>query len=527
VSTNPEPEDLAIFCNREMHGEGLEAIGFDMDFTLAQYNEEFDLLAFEGAREKLHSTLGYPPEVLDFKYSPTLFRRGLVIDKQNGNIIKVDRHRYARKVVHGLTEMSSEERKRTYVQSFSQAPTYSGKSFVNIDTLFLLVDALLFAHLVDLFDRNSHLPFFANRGTTYASLYQDVRHCVDLCHRDGIIKDAVMRDPAKYVIYDPQLVPMLQRYRASGKKTFLLTNSFWEYTDVVMKYLVQGGGSSSSIAHADVDWTDLFDVTIVGACKPAFLTKNNDIYRLEQSGKLHNIEDPDRELMLLGDGEVGSRMHRVFQGGSWQNLHQLLGVSGGENILYVGDHMYSDIAKSKRILGWRTCLIIPELEQELRVYRQEKKLMDALSHVHALQYDLDEYQDMLWQRRKSKSLGTGCEVDVEIEAAEAKASQVRAVRIALRDTLDARFNRLWGQMFKAGHRDSRFAQQVNDFACLYTSRASNLGQVAPNRPFRPEMDLMPHDSMLSAGGSADVVTVAHASGLDGATKKRGGSGTVS
>ena len=109
VSTNPEPEDLAIFCNREMHGESLEAIGFDMDFTLAQYNEEFDLLAFEGAREKLHSTLGYPPEVLDFQYSPTLFRRGLVIDKQSGNIIKVDRHRYARKVVHGLTEMSSEE----------------------------------------------------------------------------------------------------------------------------------------------------------------------------------------------------------------------------------------------------------------------------------------------------------------------------------------------------------------------------------------------------------------------------------
>jgi hypothetical protein len=132
---------------------------------------------------------------------------------------------------------------------------------------------------------------------------------------------------------------------------------------------------------------------------------------------------------------------------------------------------------------------------------------------------------MLWQRRNSKSLSTGCEVDEAIEAAEAKASEVREVRIALRDTLDARFNRLWGQMFKAGHRDSRFAQQVNDFACLYTSRASNLGQVAPNRPFRPEMDRMPHDSMLSAGGSAGVVAVAHASGLDGATKQRGGSGT--
>lgn len=28
----------------------IEAVGFDMDWTLAQYNEEFDLLAFEGSK---------------------------------------------------------------------------------------------------------------------------------------------------------------------------------------------------------------------------------------------------------------------------------------------------------------------------------------------------------------------------------------------------------------------------------------------------------------------------------------------
>jgi len=30
-----------IFCNRELNGENLEAVGFDMDFTLAQYNTAF------------------------------------------------------------------------------------------------------------------------------------------------------------------------------------------------------------------------------------------------------------------------------------------------------------------------------------------------------------------------------------------------------------------------------------------------------------------------------------------------------
>ena len=56
-----------------------------------------------------------------------------------------------------------------------------------------------------------------------------------------------------------------------------------------------------------------------------------------------------------------------------------------------------------------------------------------------------------------------------------------------------RYNKYWGQLFKAGHQDSRFAKQVTDYACLYTSRASNLAYVSPNRAFRPIQDFMPHD----------------------------------
>ena len=39
-----------------------------MSFLQYQYNEAFDLLAFDGAKEKLHKILGYPIQVLDFKY---------------------------------------------------------------------------------------------------------------------------------------------------------------------------------------------------------------------------------------------------------------------------------------------------------------------------------------------------------------------------------------------------------------------------------------------------------------------------
>ena len=89
-----------VFCNVELNGETIEAVGFDMDFTLAQYKQSFDLLAFEGAKEKLISKLGYPADISLFQYNPDLFRRGLVIDKAEGNVLKIDRHKYHRKVCY-------------------------------------------------------------------------------------------------------------------------------------------------------------------------------------------------------------------------------------------------------------------------------------------------------------------------------------------------------------------------------------------------------------------------------------------
>lgn len=58
-----------VFCNRELSQDKLTAVGFDMDYTLAQYQQPaFDKLAFDGAKAKLVEKLGYPKEVLDFEY---------------------------------------------------------------------------------------------------------------------------------------------------------------------------------------------------------------------------------------------------------------------------------------------------------------------------------------------------------------------------------------------------------------------------------------------------------------------------
>jgi hypothetical protein len=54
-----------------------------------------------------------------------------------------------------------------------------------------------------------------------------------------VFQDRVAAAPGSYIVPDPGVVAMLRQYRASGRKTFLVTNSLWDYTNVVMNFLVR------------------------------------------------------------------------------------------------------------------------------------------------------------------------------------------------------------------------------------------------------------------------------------------------
>lgn len=53
--------------------------------------------------------------------------------------------------------------------------------------------------------------------------------------------------------------------------------------------------------------------------------------------------------------------------GSSDIVCDLLDVKG-KDILYVGDHIFGDILKSKKRQGWKTFLVVPELVKELHVW---------------------------------------------------------------------------------------------------------------------------------------------------------------
>lgn len=64
-------------------------------------------------------------------------------------------------------------------------------------------------------------------------------------------------------------------------------------------------------------------------------------------------------------------LNQYIFAGSSDIVCDLLGVKG-KNILYVGDHIFGDILKSKKRQGWKTFLVVPELTKELQVWEEKK-----------------------------------------------------------------------------------------------------------------------------------------------------------
>ncbi|CAK9176365.1 unnamed protein product [Ilex paraguariensis] len=143
-----------IFCNRSLNMKNIVSVGFDMDYTLAQYKPEtFESLAYEGTVRKLVYDLGYPPELLEWSFDWKYMVRGLVLDKRRGNILKMDRHKYVKVAYHGFREMSKEDKVATYGSTLTR-DAFDEPDYALIDTLFSLAEAYLFAQLVDFKDNN-------------------------------------------------------------------------------------------------------------------------------------------------------------------------------------------------------------------------------------------------------------------------------------------------------------------------------------------------------------------------------------
>ena len=318
-------------------------------------------------------------------------------------------------------------------------------------------------------------------------------------------------DPGAYIHRDDALIPMLQALRASGKKVFLLTNSLWDFTNVVMNYLVEGLEGEAKTA----DWTELFDAVVTGSCKPGFFENERAaIFEVDVGTSTLRNTDDGAPMASIGASAAASTADdalrfndsgvKVYQGGSYKHLHSMLGVSTGNQVLYVGDHIYGDILRSKKTLGWRTMLVVPELAHEMECLERSEAAGSTIRLRH-LRQRRDQMADALqlaeW-RQSQDGLSMASEEVHGSDTEEARATYetllVKAEEAKQEHRLEMRalhgsFHRVWGQMMKAGNQNSRFAHQLERYACLYTSHARNLVAYSPAKTYRGLSDSMPHD----------------------------------
>jgi len=83
-----------------------------------------------------------------------------------------------------------------------------------------------------------------------------------------------------------------------------------------------------------------------------------------------------------------------FFSGSCDVFTELIGAHG-KDVLYIGDHIFGDILKSKKIRGWRTFLIVPELVQELHVWTDKCTLFSKLQNLDIMLGETYKYE-LFW-----------------------------------------------------------------------------------------------------------------------------------
>ena len=179
-----------------------------------------------------------------------------------------------------------------------------------------------------------------------------------------------------------------------------------------------------------------------------------------------------------------NRRDHCFVGGDSFFLEKELGI-GGDEILYFGDHTYGDILRSKKSVGWRTAMIVPEVEEEVSALVPLRGKWQELAQVE------DDLEGLIMARDHYKALGTSrLDLPPEIEEVISGALGRRA---NLQRTLKSAFNPHWQSVFREGRAASRFGRQTLEFACIYTSRVSNFLNYPSDKFFSRPVEVLPHE----------------------------------
>ncbi len=452
-----------VFVNRTLNLKRIKYIGLDMDHTLIRYHaEEFEKLSHTVMKEKLIQNRNYPEQIRKFNFDYELAIRGLVIDRKKGNILKLNRHSAIRLSFQGLNALDFKTQQKIYHSTYIDLGT---PDYMAIDTSFSISLANLFMQLVDLKIKNPTLQL-----PDFSVIADDVLEALDEGHRDGTLKDTVKKDLKTYIIKEPELVAQLEKYKLHGKKIFIATNSDFYYTKLLLDYAI------NPFLKNHKDWSELFEFVITSAQKPRFFTDELRFLKVNpQNGTMTNYFEK------LKPG--------VYQGGSATTFTKDLGLQADE-ILYIGDHIYGDILRLKKDCGWRTAMVIEELEKEIA---QNKKAQPINNEIDDLMRKKEPFEDQLTTLMTNRIENEHSVAENVIEELQKQINEVDSQISMLIKKQVGLFNQHWGQLMRAGNEESYFAYQVDRYACVYMAKLADLFALSPRTYFRAPRKPLSHE----------------------------------
>ncbi len=242
----------------------------------------------------------------------------------------------------------------------------------------------------------------------YTTLWEHIRECIDLAHRDGSIKTIVSAPTSpSYIERDEALAETLHKFRSSGKRLFLLTNSAWDYTSTVMSYLLDG-----ALARLP-QLAQLLRRRRRQRRQAGVLHRRAPVPRARRAGEPAREEPPGARSSAAAS----------TQGGNLKEFEERARASG-DRVLFVGDHIYGDMLRSRKSSNWRTAMVLQEMEHEVATY---DRLRAELARARPARRRAHP------PRRRAQRAAVGAARAAEARRAETPRSTRSATRAAVKD----------------------------------------------------------------------------------------------
>ncbi|KAH9311859.1 hypothetical protein KI387_026894, partial [Taxus chinensis] len=187
----------------------------------------------------------------------------------------------------------------------------------------------------------------------------------------------------------------------------------------------------------------------------------------------------------------------LYSGGSAQMVEKALDIHGDE-ILYVGDHIYTDVSQSKVHFRWRTALICRELEEEFTALACGKDHREKLIRLMNQKEVVGDVFNQLRLALQRRTRGRAAQIRSATEMNDRELTENMQKLLIVMEELDKRiapmleadgehFNKRWGYLSRAGLWDkSHLTRQIEKYADIYTSRVSNFLRYTPFMYFRSQ-----------------------------------------